>query len=201
MRKMNVILGMFVLALSLAGIASGQVGFGGGGGGLAGGIGRQDPVQLLNNASVKKELELTDEQTQAIPEAVMKALGGVLNEKQLKRFKQIELQQRGTAAFSDAKIQENLKFSDTQKDSIKTILEDSRKEMKEALGGGGGAFAKGGNEKLENLRKETLEKITGTLSADQKKSWREMTGDTFKLERPAFGGAGGGGKNKKKAVE
>ena len=200
MRKMNVILGMFMLALSAAGIASGQVGGFGGGGGLAGGMGRMDPVSLLNNASVKKELELTDEQLQAIPEAVMKALSGVLNEKQNKRFKQIELQQRGTAAFSDAKIQESLKMTEEQKSNVKTILEDSRKEMMEALGGGG--FAKGGAEKMENLRKETLEKLTGTLTAEQKKSWREMTGDTFKIERTGIGAGGGNfGKNKKKAAE
>ena len=95
MRKMMIVCGLFAGALGLASLANGQVGVGRPGGG------RLDPVQLLNNPSVKKELELTDEQSQALPEAVMKALGGVLSDKQMKRFKQIELQQRGAAAFSD----------------------------------------------------------------------------------------------------
>lgn len=187
MRKMTITLGLFVGALGLAGIASGQIGVGQGV--------RNDPLQLLNNASVKKELELTDEQAAALPDAVLKALSGVLSEKQLKRFKQIELQQRREGAFLDAKVQESLKLNDTQKNDIKTIVEDSRKEMRELFTGGG--FGKGSNEKLDNLRKETLEKINGVLSSDQKKTWREMSGDAFKMERPTFGNFGGGDGKKK----
>jgi len=183
---MTITLSLFTAALGLAGIASGQIGL----------PGRTDPLQILNNPSVKKELDLTDEQAQALPDAVLKALSGVLSEKQFTRFKQIELQQRGAAAFADAKVQETLKLTDTQKIDIKTIVDDSRKEMRDAFQGGGGA--KGGMEKLDALRKETLEKITGVLSSDQKKSWRDMSGDAFKMER-TFGGFGGGGFKKKTA--
>lgn len=195
MRKMTVTVGLFIGALSVASVASGQIGVGG----FGGGAGRTDPLQLLNNPSVKKELEVTEEQSQAVPEAVMKALSGVLSDKQLTRFKQIELQQRGTGAFTDAKVQESLKLTENQKNDIKTIVEDSRKEMRELFGAGG--FGKGGTEKLDNLRKETMEKITGVLTSDQKKSWRAMTGDSFKMERPTFGGAGGGNTDGKKRFE
>ena len=105
MRKMSVILGMFVIGLSLAGIASGQVGLGGGG--MAGGIGRQNPVQLLNNASVKKELDLSDEQLDKLSPEILKAIGKVLNETQMKRFSEIELQQRGNNAFKDEASMKN----------------------------------------------------------------------------------------------
>lgn len=195
MRKMSAILALFISGLGLAGVASGQIG---GGGGFGGGGNRNDPLTLLNNPSVKKELDITDEQGKAIPDAVMKALSGVLNEKQYARFKQIELQQRGTAAFSDEKVQSALKMTSAQKDNIKTILEDSRKEMREAFQGGG----KGSFEKLDNLRKETTEKVQGVLTSDQKKAWRDMTGETFKIERQGFGGGGfgrkGGDNTKKK---
>jgi hypothetical protein len=206
MRKMTAILGLFVGGLGLAGLAVGQQGGGFGGGfGPMGGGGRIDPVQLLNNASVKKELEITEDQTAAIPDAVIKALSGVLSDKQFKRFKQIELQQRGSAALSDAKIQEALKLTAEQKENIKTIAEDSRKEMREAFGGGGGGGGKGGFEKIENMRKEAMEKLTGVLTADQKTAWREMVGEPFKMERPTFGGGAGGagfgkGNFKKKAA-
>ena len=36
------------------------------------------------------------------------------------------------------------------------------------------------------------------LTADQKKQWRQMTGEPFKLERPTFGGQGGKGFRNKK---
>jgi hypothetical protein len=205
MRKMTAILGLFVGGLGLAGIASGQFGGGFGGFGGAGG-GRIDPLTLLNNPSVKKELDITDEQTQALPDAVMKALSGILSDKQLKRFKQIELQQRGMNAFADAKVQESLKLTEAQKDNVKTILEDSRKELAELApkkggGGGGGGFGKGNQEKRDSITKDTLEKITSVLSLDQKNTWKSMTGDSFKIEFGGFGGGGGFGNFKKKAAE
>jgi hypothetical protein len=67
--------------------------FGGGGFGGFGG-GQQDITTLLRNASVKKEIKLTDEQLEKVPAAVLKALGDVLTPEQLTRLKQIDLQQR-----------------------------------------------------------------------------------------------------------
>src|SRR5436305_637179 len=79
--------------------------------------GRTDPVMALNTASVKRELDLTDEQSAKIPEAVMKALAEVLNEKQFSRLKQIELQQRSTRAFSDPNVQDALILNGDQRGS------------------------------------------------------------------------------------
>src|SRR5262245_57897839 len=71
-------------------------GFGGGGGF---GFGPPAPgsasLTLLNNKDVKKELDLTEEQLAKLPDEVLVAISKVMNEKQFKRFKQIELQQRG----------------------------------------------------------------------------------------------------------
>src|SRR4051812_15360495 len=135
MRKMTWILGLFVGGLCLAELASGQQG---GFGGFGGGFGKApDPVTLINNASVKKELDITDEQSAAVPAAVMKALGGVLNEKQFKRFKQIHVQQQGAQAFADKSVQGELKLTAAQKENVKTILDDNRKELLELIPKGG----------------------------------------------------------------
>src|SRR5262249_28377356 len=148
--------------------------------------------------SVKKELDVSDEQMGKLPDAVLKALSGILNEKQLKRLKQIELQQRGASAMQEANVVDALKLTEEQQGDIKTILADSKKEMAELLKGGGGGDFKGAQEKMENFRKETAEKVQGVLSADQKKAWKEMVGEPFKMERPAFGGFGGFGNKKNK---
>src|SRR4051812_1582117 len=95
--------------------------FGGAGGFQFGGQ-RQDPVSLLRNASVKKELDLSDEQLEKLPAEVLSAIAKVLNDKQMKRFREIELQQRGNTAFKDEAIQKKLKVTDEQKKSINTIL-------------------------------------------------------------------------------
>jgi hypothetical protein len=207
MRKMTWILGLFVGGLFLADLAIGQQ-FGGLGGGFGVGGGKGlDAYALVSRQDVKKELEITDDQTAAIHDAVLKALGNVLNDKQFKRLQQIELQQRGARAFADPKIQAALKMTGAQKENVKTILDDNKKEQAELLpakGKGGAGFGKGNAEnveKLQNLQKETLEKLNGMLTAEQKTTWKGLNGDTFKLETPAFGGAGnfgkGKGKNKK----
>jgi hypothetical protein len=43
-------------------------------------------------------------------------------------------------------------------------------------------------EKMQGLQKETKEKVMGVLTADQRKSYRQMIGEEFKQELPKFGG-------------
>lgn len=192
MRARGLILFTSILGILAVGLATGQpFPFPGGGGGDA------DPTMLLRNPGVRKELNLTDEQVAKIPEAVLKALEGVLEKDQMKRLRQIELQQRGSRAFADAKIQEALKLNEDQKDKIKTILEESAKEMRELFKGGkGGGDFKAGFEKLNTLRKETNEKLTSVLTSEQRRDWKEMLGAEFKMERGGFGGFRPGGKKK-----
>ena len=177
-------------------------GFGGGFGGAAG------PINLLNNKDVKKELDVTDEQLEQLPAEVLTAISKVLNEKQYKRFKQIELQQRGNRAFNDKAVQTALKVTDEQKKNIGSIIEDANKERAElfkgGFGGGGGGFGKGGGagEKSQKIDSEARDKIMQVLTKEQRKSWREMVGEELKINTGFGGGAGGfggfGNKNKGK---
>src|SRR4051812_35867085 len=102
MRKMGILLGCFALGLVCVGLTAAQQetqkkrggGFGGFGFGGFGGGGAQSALTLIQNEQVKKELDITEEQLEKVPDAVHKALADVLNEKQLKRLRQIELQIR-----------------------------------------------------------------------------------------------------------
>jgi hypothetical protein len=161
-------------------------------------------VNLINREDVRKELKLTDEQLAKVPDALWKALGDVLTPNQTKRLRQIVLQQRGAAAFTDPTVQTALKLNDDQKDAIKTALETQTKEMKELFGGGFGKGKGGGNfEKIQEVQKAAMEKITGVLTANQKTQWNEMIGEEFKMEQfGGFGkGKGKGGKKKKNDTE
>jgi hypothetical protein len=58
-------------------------------------------------------------------------------------------------------------------------------------GGGRGAGGRGANqEKLAALTKELDEKVQDVLTNDQKKTWKDMTGEPFNVQ---FGGGGRGG--------
>ena len=54
-------------------------------------------------------------------------------------------------------------------------------------GGGGGAppdpsAFQERMKKMAAMRKETLDKVQAVLTADQKKSWKDMTGDPFEVQ-------------------
>jgi hypothetical protein len=201
MRKYGFLMGgLAVLAMSIVMTEDlhGQPKGGGGGGGGGGG----NVLTLVNNKDVKKELNITDEQAAKIPAEVMAALGKVLDEKQVKRLKQLQLQQQGNNAFKDAAVQKQLNLTAEQKTNIDGILETSAKELAEFKGGfggfgkgkGGAGGAKDNLEKADKVRKEAADKIANVLTKDQRTQWREMTGEEFKFTT----GFGGGNFGKKK---
>ena len=166
--RMSVALGVGILA---AGVALGQRGGG-----------TPDPAGLLHNPGIQKELKLTEEQVKKVDEAVLKAIGGVLEPAQMKRLEQITLQMEGARAFNNPKVQTALKLSDEQKESIKTLLADSDKEVRDLFKEGPGGF-----QKIGALRKETMTKVTGVLNAQQREQWQDLVGAEFKMQ---FGGGG-----------
>lgn len=209
MRKFGLFLGAaLVIMLSVALVEGqqqdkkGKGGGGGGFGGLFGGGQASSPLTLLQRAEVKKELEVSDEQMEKLPAEVMVAISRVLNDKQFKRFKQIDLQQKGNRAFKDETIQKELNMNEEQKKNVNSIVDDANKQLAELRKGGGGGgfggFNKGNQEKIDTINKETKEKIYTVLSKEQRKTWREMVGEELKLST-GFGGFGGFGQDKKGA--
>jgi len=149
-----------------------------------GGKGHTDPLSLLRNTNVKKELRLTDEQLEKVNDAVWKALAQVLDEDQLARLKQIDLQVRDFRAFGDPRVQEQLKLiKPDQTDSIKAILVDAEKEII-ILRQEFASNPQGLQERLQALAKETRDRCLGVLTNQQRRVWNEMIGDEFKMDDP-----------------
>jgi len=121
---------------------------------------------------------------------VKKALS--LSDEQSKRFDQIDLQARGPQAFADPAVQAKLKLTDDQKGKLREIAVAARPGA-----GGGGGFANLKNasdeektaarKKMVETRKENLNKVLAVLTDDQKKEWKELTGEPIELN---FGGGG-----------
>lgn len=116
-----------------------------------------------------------------VNEETAKELGAVLKPEQLKRLKQIELQQRGSRAFEDQEVVKSLKISDEQKEKLKAIGEESGKQMREIFQGAQGNREEAAK-KFQALRKETMDKALAVLSDDQKKAWKELTGEPFEVK-------------------
>lgn len=126
------------------------------------------------NEEIKKDLSFTPEQS--------------------KRFDQISLQARGVQAFLDPSVQEKLKLTADQKSQIREIAQSG--------GGGRGGFNKNASaeekaeafKKAQTAREENQKKVMALLSDDQKKEWKELTGEPIELR---FGGQGGGGNRRR----
>jgi Spy/CpxP family protein refolding chaperone len=108
---------------------------------------------------------------------------------------QITLQRRGLGAAENPEVASALKLTDEQQDKIKTIQEDTRKEMQELFQGGNREEAR---KKMAEIRKSTEEKLQSILTAEQKGKWKELTGEPFKGEitPPRFGGGERPGRGK-----
>ena len=88
-----------------------------------------------------------------------------------------------------------LAFNDEQKGKVKSIADDSATKMRELMGavgrGQGGARGAGGaggargaapdQAKITALRKEMSEKVMLVLNDEQKKTWKDLTGDAFEM--------------------
>jgi Spy/CpxP family protein refolding chaperone len=144
----------------------------------------------LQDVPEDQRMEKAGEIMRAQAKDYYKAAAGVLDDKQIKRLKQIDIQQQGTRALSDPDIQKGLKITDEQKKKILAISEEQGKKMRELFGGG---FNEETRKKMADLRKETEDKVNAVLTDDQKKTLKEMKGEPFeiKFERRPGGGAGG----------
>jgi Spy/CpxP family protein refolding chaperone len=118
-----------------------------------------------------------------------------LNADQQKRFKQIEYQQMGLRAYTNEDVQKALKLTDDQKDKLKSLGEELRKdsgELMREMRGGGDAAAEA-RKKLQAVTKEYTAKATEMLTDDQKKAWKDLTGEPFEMKMDATAGRRPGG--------
>lgn len=147
----------------------------------------KDDFAKLRDLGQEERRTKSEELNKTVSAETLKAVSGILSADQTKRLKQIELQQTGVRAFSRPDVQQALKLTDEQKDALKTIAEDTAKQQRElfqgARGQGGAGRGQGNTEKMTALRKESMERVQKMLSADQKKAWKDLTGDAFEIQR------------------
>jgi len=143
-----------------------------------------NPLAILENETLQKELGLTAAQKQ--------------------RVKELSLQMQGTAALSTDAVVKELGISDSQKTKITEVRGTMREKMRGLFGGGGQRpdFAEI-QKKMAEIRAGIDKDVLAVLTSSQKSKWTKMLGkpaDVSKL-RPQFGGrrrGGPGGGNRPK---
>jgi len=129
-------------------------------------------------------------------EALNKQIDGklekILDEKQMKRLKELQIQREGAAAFTRPEVVTKLALTDDQKAKIKKIQDDARTQGRPTFNADAtqeerqAAFAK-----MQESRAKVLKDILAVLDGSQTKTWSELTGKEFKFPQGrGFGGRG-----------
>jgi hypothetical protein len=150
--------------------------------------------ELQNLQDYMERFRKMGEVNRVVDQETIKAFDDVLKPEQVTRLKQIELQQRGPRALTDPSVQTALKLTDEQKEKVRTIWQDAMSELA-GLRQGGGGFNEETRKKMAEVNKDALKSIQAVFTDEQKKTWKEMTGEPFevKFDRPP----GGGGRKKR----
>jgi hypothetical protein len=114
----------------------------------------------------------------AINEDYNKAVVGVLDAKQWKRYKQIQWQSDPIGCLQDPDLQKELKLNDEQKKKIDGVFNDANKKIQEMMKGG-----ERSREKYEAVRKDVEKKATEVLTQEQQKNLKELQGPPFQPSR------------------
>jgi Spy/CpxP family protein refolding chaperone len=136
-------------------------------------LGREERREKMAEFAAKSRTEWT------------KVLADVLKPDQQKRLLQIEIQHGGDNVFNLPEVEKALKLSDSQKDKMKAIREESRKEIQKLLEDR--ENFRQNREKIEEIRKTTRTNVENVLDEEQKKIFQDLQGEKFELSRMGRG--------------
>ncbi len=140
--------------------------------------GRFQGLQDLSDDERRTKMQELQKTMQA---ELHKSLADILKPEQVKRFDEISLQQAGANAFSTPRVVEALKLTDDQKTKIQEINQATMESMR-GLRDEFQNDREGAMKKMAEVRKGASDKVTALLTDDQKKSWKDLTGDPYEVK-------------------
>jgi hypothetical protein len=115
-------------------------------------------------------------------EKLTKFLKEVLKSEQLKRLREVTLQQEGGLALTQERVQAELRITQEQLKKFMAIMQELTKKIqpliKEALSGGNPQEIR---PKILKIRDEYAKKLEAVLSDEQMKQWKDLLGKPFDL--------------------
>lgn len=134
----------------------------------------------------------------AMSDEIDKALPTVLKPEQTKRLNQLVVQRSGLGAFAKDDVATALKLTDKQKKEVADAKSDIEKDSADLFKDAAGDREKMGDafKKVQTMQTDALTKVMDSLTDDQKKTWKDLTGDKFEFS--PFGGRRPGTEEKPK---
>jgi Spy/CpxP family protein refolding chaperone len=137
--------------------------------------------------------ERFEELTRTLDETALPQLQEVLTPEQMNRLQQIQVQLQGVQAFANPRVKESLNLDEDQQSKLSELIETYRAETQTLMANAREAERRGQVMRdMMELRRGTLDKAMSILTEEQKASWNELTGESFRMG-PGAGGRGGFG--------
>ncbi|MCS7191952.1 MAG: hypothetical protein NZ937_03075 [Armatimonadetes bacterium] len=142
--------------------------------------GRSQELRDLSPEEREKHLE-------SVNAEVEKELSKVLDEKQIKRLKQIVLQIEGYAALARPSVAKEVGLTEGQAKQVREILRDANEKRRSIFQQGPPADPKARFQEMRKIREWVDEQIGKILTEQQKQKWQQLIGEPFKFEFQPFG--------------
>ncbi len=141
-----------------------------------------------------------------------KSMGGLLNDGQMNRMRQLELQQRGFDAFSSPDLQKQLGLSGDQLTKLSDAGKQSQQQLRD-IAGRLQSDPQAGQGLLKDFQKQSNDLLKRILTPQQQSNWSDLAGQPFNFppsaqlpfgqggypgygSTPSGGGSAGGGGGK-----
>ena len=111
-----------------------------------------------------------------------RSASGVFTPEQTQRYRQLEYQYQGPAAFSNPEVRSRLNLTNDQAQRLQALHEQNTHWMQmfqEPGGSGQDAAAR-----YSDYRQQLNEKTNAILTLDQRRTWQQMTGDPYDFRLP-----------------
>jgi len=137
-----------------------------------------------------------------VQELQLKAVSDILDQNQLKRFKQLELQRTGASALLQPAVAKELGLTDAQKAKLRDLRQQQMADMRSMFQNAGDMRNMTQEERqqrmkqMQDLRKKNDEAMLNVLTAEQKAKWTSMLGTPFKFPEMGPGAFGGARRNR-----
>ena len=162
------------------------------------GAGGRQNFQDMTQEERTKARETMMANMKALSDKFLPKLKAAVSADQYTRLQQINWQNQGTGAYSDAEVVKALTITKEQTDKITALTDEYGAKARELFQpGGGGGGGGGGFEKMIELNKERDAKINEVLTKSQLDTFAKLKGKEFDVAQlrrgPGGGGPGGGG--------
>ncbi len=140
----------------------------------------QNELGRLANMSPADQQKVLKELQYNYNADVLQSTLAVFTRPQAIRYRQLELQNRGLAAFNDPTVKRQLNLSPGQVDRLRALDERTNRALREIDRATQGNRAEA-NRRYDTLQRETENRVNSILNANQRKTWQDMTGERFVL--------------------